>query len=538
VPDVYPTINAALAGCGACDTILVRQSAPLEAVSVNRAVNLLALPTSSSTVEAASLPKLSSVTWTGGFSNTEMYLRGFHVTGAVTYSGFTDINVENCRIDGGVSIQFGGYVALRRSIVTGNAAVRGIHTDVSLNTIVAGTLDVSCEGLGNVIGNLVVGPASIGIHAGSEVTVTRNVVRGCVDGIVFRSLDAVSATENLVEDCSGSGIAARPTGPGAGGVFTRNTIRDCGRGFEASGLINSVTDNTIERTVNEGMLITSSPYQLLARNRVTDAGGVGISAGWPFTARGNRVDGAGGDGFVLDDASTADSNVVVDAGGRGLVMLDVNSDGGAIRNNTVYRSGSHGLSVNGGAGGSTTIERNIASANLGAGLSWSGTGTRTLGCNDWHANAGGNTVGTAAGATDVSLNPLFCNAPAGDVSLSSVSPVLNLAGCGRLGALGLGCSTPVAVQDGPGERPSGLRVQPMPARAGVMCAWAPLESPGELQIYDASGALRWRRQLAAGERQAEWSGHDTAGQPMPAGVYFARLQGERRVESARLVLVR
>lgn len=537
VPDVFPTVDAAISGCGACDTILVKQSAALQSVNVSRAVNILAVPTSTSTVEASSLPKLSSVTWTGGGSSTRMVLRGFHVTGTVTYIGNTRVNVENCRIDGGATIQNGEYVALRQSIVTGNTNVSGIHTDVALNTIVAGTLNVSCEGLGNVIGNLVVGPASIGIHAGSEVTVTRNVVRNCVDGILFRSLDGVSATENLVEDCSGSGIAVRVLG-GAGGFFTRNTIRDCGRGFEANGLINSVTDNTIERTVNEGMLITSSPYQLLARNRVTDAGGVGISGGWPFTARGNRVDDSGGDGIVLNDASTVDSNVVVDAGGRGLVMLDVNSDGGALRNNTVYRSGSHGLSVTGGSGGTTTIERNISSANLGAGLSWSGTGARTLGCNDWHANSGGTTVGTVAGASDVSLNPLFCNAPAGDVSLSSVSPVLDLLGCGRLGALGQGCSTPVAVQDGPSEGPSGMLVLPMPARAGVMCRWAPLDAPAELHIYDASGALRWRRAIGAGERQAEWSGHDTAGQPMPAGVYFARLQGERRTESARLVLVR
>jgi predicted outer membrane repeat protein len=69
-----------------------------------------------------------------------------------------------------------------------------------------------------------------------------------------------------------------------------------------------------------------------------------------------------------------------------------------------------------------------------------------FGCNDVFGNNGGNSLsGGIDLGTNFELDPLFCNAGAGDFSLQSSSPCLFVEGCGQVGALGAGsCVTVTA----------------------------------------------------------------------------------------------
>src|SRR5439155_17004496 len=81
------------------------------------------------------------------------------------------------------------------------------------------------------------------------------------------------------------------------------------------------------------------------------------------------------------------------------------------------------------------------------GLSVGGAGPVALACNDWFANKLGAINGVAPGSTDLSVDPLFCEVDSADVRLDSASPLVNVAGCGQIGALGVGCgTTPTLVQ--------------------------------------------------------------------------------------------
>jgi len=56
-------------------------------------------------------------------------------------------------------------------------------------------------------------------------------------------------------------------------------------------------------------------------------------------------------------------------------------------------------------------------------------------------------MGVTLDSTDLSVDPLFCNADSADVRLNSASPLLADSACGQIGALGVACgTTPTLVQ--------------------------------------------------------------------------------------------
>jgi hypothetical protein len=113
--------------------------------------------------------------------------------------------------------------------------------------------------------------------------------------------------------------------------------------------------------------------------------------------------------------------------------------------------------------------------------------------------------------------------------------LLDVAGCGRIGALGLGC----AAVSAPGPRAPAtawIRAIPNPTGGPVRIEfWLPREEPIELDVFDLQGrrvALLVRTVLPAGDHAVQWQGSHTA----ESGLYFVRLR--RPGGDLRLRLVR
>jgi endonuclease I len=88
-----------------------------------------------------------------------------------------------------------------------------------------------------------------------------------------------------------------------------------------------------------------------------------------------------------------------------------------------------------------------------------------------------------------------------------------------------------------------LRSAPNPLRTRVELAFE-LPEPGRvtLAIHDVSGrvvrALARDQERSAGTQRLTWDGRDDAGRPLPAGLYFARLEAGRLRATHRLVVIR
>ena len=98
-----------------------------------------------------------------------------------------------------------------------------------------------------------------------------------------------------------------------------------------------------------------------------------------------------------------------------------------------------------------TVENGILAFGLTGEAIWCDAGSSAeLICSDVYGNAGGDWVGCIAGQEgtmgNFSSDPLFCDAPNGDLTLSADSPCLDAPGCGQVGALGEGCGGTTGVE--------------------------------------------------------------------------------------------
>ena len=363
-----------------------------------------------------------------------------------------------------------------------------------------------------------------------------NYVRGCVDGIRGSCANNSGVSDNVVEDCSGNGYTL-PSGFSCRGpdLFTGNLARRCGgRGFDIGGVGIVVSNCVAEDCGAEGIVVANTPH-IVSDNVVLRSGGAGMVLGTVvMSVTNNRVIDAHGDGLVIAAAQAITGNIVGRSTQRGLVLSSTYGPL-KVRNNTLYLNGTAGLDLHSTESGDS-LTNNVAFANA-VGLAWSGTPSPFLGCNDWFGNASGSVTGAPIGATDVSLNPLFCDLPNDIVSLSAGSPLVSLAGCGRVGALGVGCTAAVSVP-GVGAATLGhLRIAPQPSRGATRFTWSPVAGPVELALYDVTGARRWSRAFPAGVSEHVWTGVGDDGAALPAGVYFARLtQGTARSDATVVVV--
>ena len=212
----------------------------------------------------------------------------------------------------------------------------------------------------------------------------------------------------------------------------------------------------------------------------------------------------------------------------------------------------HGCSSGANAGGiacsgansrPSIVQSIVSGSTAGPGLSCTDGANPTVTHSCVYGNAGGDGVcGTSI--ENISQDPLFCDAGAGDLTLRSDSPCLpdgNAWGV-TMGAYGAGgCDTGVPGPDRPAP-PVLLAPYPNPAGATVSLAFE-LGWAGEVgvTVHDAAWrvvrALVTGRSMAAGPHTAEWDGRDDRGRDVPGGVYFCAVVLDGRRGTGKLVVL-
>ncbi len=204
------------------------------------------------------------------------------------------------------------------------------------------------------------------------------------------------------------------------------------------------------------------------------------------------------------------------------------------------------------AGSAVTVHSSIIAFGLsGAAVACGGGGAGvTLSCSDVYGNAGGDWVGCIAGQEtsngNLSANPLFCNAAAGNFTLNASSPCLPANNsCGlQMGAFGLGCSGQTEVPET--ELPPAFFLAqnvPNPFNPKTAIRFGlPDAAEVTLAIYDLSGrrlrALLTRVPYAAGFHRVDWDGTDDAGRRLASGMYICRLSAGGRQQMHKMTLVK
>jgi hypothetical protein len=180
-------------------------------------------------------------------------------------------------------------------------------------------------------------------------------------------------------------------------------------------------------------------------------------------------------------------------------------------------------------------------------------GAATASCTDIFGHAGGDWTGALEPfmgiSGNISADPLFCDMEAGDLHVAEGSPCLELGGCSYpatdvIGALGVGCVSPVGVDDGasspPGLRVSGLYPNPFNPATEIIFNIG-RAGPVKVAIHDVRGR-RVRElvsdELSAGEHRIRWDGRDDRGAVAAAGVYLARVTWRGETETVKMALLK
>jgi hypothetical protein len=81
----------------------------------------------------------------------------------------------------------------------------------------------------------------------------------------------------------------------------------------------------------------------------------------------------------------------------------------------------------------------------------------------------------------------------------------------------------------------GLSVRPQPAAGACVFTVRAAPAGGTLEIVDMAGRVVWRQGVVGGTTLTTWRGESLHGDPVPAGVYFARVDDATGAVVARLV---
>jgi hypothetical protein len=552
VPDQYATIQAAIDQSPA-DTILVKDGDYPEVLEVARSVTLRAW-TSASFYALRAMPQIRGL----HISYASVTCSGLQFRGSVWQTGSPSwLKFEACRLDSGYAstVSSAGITKLYGCLVFGAASFSGSSVEILGCSFIGGGVTATSEGDFRVRGNYITGPAAIGLAIYAREasgSISDNIVTGATEGIFYRPGGGPEPvfSGNEVRDCASNGYRMASVGGGGGApyvAFVQNHARRCGgNGFDMGGRYGTLAmqGNTADSVGGAGILVRTPGFfpaiLTMTGNEVRLAQGNGIDVGtnvWQGSLTGNRVLACGGSGIRVQSGLQVTGNVAGRCGGHGLVAET--GSGFVLSSNTTYHNAGSGIAVQ--FASADSLHHNIAYLDERYGLEVLGGTAPVLGCNDWNGNWLGATFGTAPAATDLAVSPLFCDWVNDDVTLSSVSALVAPAnGCGRIGALGVGCDYPATanVAGGPPRSGFALSVSPQPAGGRVRFGWAPQAAPVRLEVFDAHGARRWSRTCPAGTTSLLWQGDDDDGRALPAGVYFVRAGGDGQPQRARVVLVR
>jgi len=241
---------------------------------------------------------------------------------------------------------------------------------------------------------------------------------------------------------------------------------------------------------------------------------------------GNRAETGGALKVISGQLQMTSCTLAADSAGLGAELFL--SGGAPVIENSILAFGIDGITVHCISGASPTL----------------------IAC-DVFGNEGGDWWGCLGGQGDLndnfSLDPLFCNLAAGELTVESVSPCLpwNNDPGHHVGALWRGCPGVTAVHDLPGVAPVGpvnLQAFPNPFNPRTTISYE-LAAPGpvEVAIFD----LRGRRMAtlvdefsAAGPHTVIWDGRDQRGRRAGSGVYSCRLTSTGWTASRKVVLLK
>ncbi|MBU1698871.1 MAG: right-handed parallel beta-helix repeat-containing protein [Candidatus Eisenbacteria bacterium] len=190
-----------------------------------------------------------------------------------------------------------------------------------------------------------------------------------------------------------------------------------------------------------------------------------------------------------------------------------------------------------------------SSNGLGGGIATMWGSAPVVSCNDVWNNDQSNYSGFSdPTGTDgnISVNPVFCGHDPQDYTIAEISPCApgnhpDGDDCGYIGARGIGCSG--ASVPGVEIHPQlNFTVFPNPTQDGSRLGFSLSKSvPVRLTIHDVSGRVV-RRLMGglqdAGYREAVWDGKSDKGEPLPPGVYLARIVIPGMIQSEKVILAR
>jgi hypothetical protein len=489
VPDQAPTIQAALDARP--DTVLVRPGIYAESPQVIYDVALLRAPGPSS--EWVVVDTLRTHNENAG----PFRFQGLHVKGPVIIvgGGWSEYIFTQCDLQGSVDDHIKNYAITFSKCRLGGSLDLWVDSMTLDSCQVTGSVGTSKDSPVTVRGCLIEG-GGVSHYGDNSFRVEGNTIRG--GGFGVSSWASATISNNLIEDCSGAAITI-----GRGdATISNNVIRRCGAGISADwGSYVSIADNTVEQSGKAGLTV----------------GGV-----YEANVTGNTFWMCAGDGMSV--------------GNPEMVQL-------TARNNTSCMNGGSGFVSSLDTGNSQAWTGNIGFGNTQYGFRWLRPGAATFGCNDWYGNALGELQGRPYSSTEFSTNPLFCDAPGGDLHLSPNSPLRDWAGCGLVGALGAGCPVTSGVSDDSPVPPGFAlgRVGPVPTTGHIALELAlPRAAIIEVTVHDIAGRVVARiagGEWAAGRHPIEWSGEGARG-AMPPGLYLIRYRFPGGQDSRRIVISR
>ncbi len=409
IPDQFPTIQAALDSLVPWppDTLMIRPGHYPERLVVPGGFALKNILTSG---DPDSMVKVDALTLEPGDSGNHIWISGFQSLGpVVAYSGGgpSVITFVSCQIDSGWLDPSGNNesetdrMTLHRCRLFGPVRIHAWETTVD-SSEVHGPLYMRGQWRARARGNRFenVDGAALTVDAELNADITGNVVQGGTYGFNIEATDGLLLFgDNLIEGCSGFGADLH----GHQDItVSGNRIVGCGGdGIRAIARL-QVRNNTILECAGAGMILRQSEWQGVAEfNTIGRCGDVGIR-------------------IVRENRDELDPWIV--------------------RNNTIFSCEGNGFEID----ESANVHNNVGYGNGGFGLTHSGAFVPVLACNDWYANTAG-AVSSAPGATDLDVDPQFCDLDTNDVSLTDKSPLVSASGCGLIGARGAGCAETAAL---------------------------------------------------------------------------------------------